>query len=156
MLILYQGLKPSRYYWEFVNSLRKVLILMPFPLLVSFSLSLKIMVAVIILMVTFRMQVHLNPYKNSDYNSIEILALLTGTLTISSGLIFTNDEDQEPVLNVILLTTILAFNIILVLRWTCLFMVSMSEKYRILKKIVDGINILMYKKEQLISNYLIN
>ena len=82
MLILYQGLKPDRYYWEFVNSLRKVLILMSFTLFVTFSIAYKIMIATIILLITFRIQVYLNPYKNEEYNSIEISALLAGTITI--------------------------------------------------------------------------
>jgi len=29
-LILYQGLNPERFYWEFVNTLRKVMILITF------------------------------------------------------------------------------------------------------------------------------
>ena len=155
MLILYQGLKPSRYYWEFVNTLRKVLILMSFSLFVTFSPSYKIMIAVIILIITFRIQVYLNPYKNKDYNSIEILALLTGTLTLSSGLIFTNDEDQKPFLNAILLIIVLTFNIAFVLRWTYLFMISMSEKYKIFKQVVTAIQYLMCKNEQINSNTLI-
>ena len=137
MLILYQGLKPDRYYWEFVNSLRKVLILMSFTLFVTFSIAYKIMIATIILLVTFRIQVYLNPYKNKEYNSIEISALLAGTITISSGLIFTiNDEDQESFWNAMILMFVIIFNIVFVLRWTYLFIKSMSEKYKLFKKIL--------------------
>ena len=44
MLILYQGLKHEKYYWEFVNSLRKVLILMSFSLLITYRPSYRIMI----------------------------------------------------------------------------------------------------------------
>ena len=134
MLILYQGLKPDRYYWEFVNSLRKVLILMSFTLFVTFSITYKIMIATIILLITFRIQVFLNPYKNKEYNSIEILALLAGTITISCGLIFTtDDEDQTSFWNAIILMFVIIFNIVFVLRWTYQFIKSMSEKYKVFK-----------------------
>ena len=143
MLILYQGLKPNRYYWEFVNSLRKVLILMSFTLFVTFSLAYRIMIAIIILLITFRIQINLNPYKNDDYNSIEILALLTGTVTIFSGLIFTmDDEDQESFWNAIIMMFVIVFNIVFVLRWTYLFMKTMSGKYKIFKRIVTVIQYL--------------
>ena len=143
MLILYQGLKPNRYYWEFVNSLRKVLILMSFTLFVTFSLAYRIMIAIIILLITFRIQINLNPYKNDDYNSIEILALLTGTVTIFSGLIFTmDDEDQESFWNAIIMMFVIVFNIVFVLRWTYLFMKTMSGKYKIFKQIVTVIQYL--------------
>ena len=134
MLILYQGLKPDRYYWEFVNSLRKVLILMSFTLFVTFSITYKIMIATIILLITFRIQVFLNPYEKKEYNSIEILALLAGTITISCGLIFTTDnEDQTSFWNAIILMFVIIFNIVFVLRWTYQFIKSMSEKYKVFK-----------------------
>ena len=140
MLILYQGLKPNRYYWEFVNSFRKVLILMSFTLFVTFSITYKIMIATIILLVTFRIQVYLNPYKNEQYNSIEILALLAGTITISSGLIFAvDDEDQESFWNAIILMFVIIFNIVFVLRWAYLFIKTMSEKYKLFKQIITVI-----------------
>ena len=153
MLILYQGLKPDRYYWEFVNSLRKVLILMSFTLFVTFSITYKIMIATIILLITFRIQVFLNPYKNKEYNSIEILALLAGTITISSGLIFSIDEqDQESFWNAMILMFVIIFNIVFVLRWVYLFIKSMSEKYKVFKLIIIVTQYAFCIKEQTKGN----
>ena len=117
MLILYQGLKHEKYYWEFVNSLRKVLILMSFSLLITYRPAYRIMIAVVILLATFRVQASLSPYKNNEYNEIEILALLTGSLTILSGLIFTSDEDQNTILNVLILIIVIKFNVTFILKW---------------------------------------
>ena len=103
MLILYQGLKPNRYYWEFVNTLRKVLILMSFALLVIVSLAYKILISLMILLFTFRIQVRLKPYKNDNYNNIEILAIFAGSITLFSGLIFINDEGNQTILNTLVL-----------------------------------------------------
>ena len=153
MLILYQGLKPDRYYWEFVNSLRKVLILMSFSLFVTFPIVYKIMIAIIILFITFRIQLYLNPYKKKEYNSIEILALLAGTITISSGLIFSIDEqDQESFWNAMILMFVIIFNIVFVLRWVYLFMKSMSEKYRVFKLIIIVTQYVFCIKEQTEGN----
>ena len=157
MLILYQGLKPDRYYWEFVNSLRKVLILMSFTIFVTFSIVYKIMIATIILFITFRIQVYLNPYKKKEYNSIEILALLAGTIKISSGLIFSiDDEDQESFWDTVILIFVIIFNIAFMIRWTYLFIQSMSEKYKMFKKIIIVIQYLFCISHQTKGNLASN
>ena len=142
MLILYQGLKPNRYYWEFVNSLRKVLILISFSLLITSSPIYRIMVAIIILLATFRIQLHLHPYRNENYNNIEILALLTGSLTILSGLIFTSDEEQNTILNAIVLVVVIIFNITFILKWLYLLILCLSEKYKIFQYILIVVDII--------------
>ena len=58
-LILEQGLKPDKFYWEFVNTLRKVLIL--FSLL--FNKSVAITFSLFTLIISARLQVYLKPYK---------------------------------------------------------------------------------------------
>ena len=55
-LILYQGLKPNRYYWEFINALRKVIILIINVLIPSDMWTYRIMIAVIFLLMFLRVQ----------------------------------------------------------------------------------------------------
>ena len=145
MLILYQGLKPDRYYWEFVNSLRKVLLLMSFSLLITYRPAYRIIVGVIILIITFRVQVRLNPYKKNEYNNNEILALLTGSLTILSGLIFTSDEEQNTILNVLTLTFVIIFNIIFIFKWSYLLILCLSEQYKLFQYMVLLIDVIRCK-----------
>ena len=145
MLILYQGLKPDRYYWEFVNSLRKVLLLMSFSLLITYKPAYRIVVGVIILIITFRVQVRLNPYKKNEYNNNEILALLTGSLTILSGLIFTSDEEQNTILNVLTLTFVIIFNIIFIFKWSYLLILCLSEQYKLFQYMVLLIDVIRCK-----------
>ena len=147
MLILYQGLKSDRYYWEFVNSLRKVLILMSFSLLITYKPAYRIMIAVVILLATFRLQISLSPYKNSEYNNIEILALLTGSLTILSGLIFTSDEDQNTILNMFVLVIVIKFNITFILKWSYLLIQCLSEQYKIFQFMIILIDVLRCKRK---------
>jgi len=73
-LILYQGLHPNHFYWEFVNTLRKVLILALFLL----ETNLQIVFSSMILVITSRIQIYLKPYKQTENNHVEILAMFAG------------------------------------------------------------------------------
>lgn len=148
MLILYQGLKPKTFYWEFVNSLRKVLILMSFSLFDTYNPLYKIMISVIILLATFRIQVYLKPYKDIRNNEIEILGLLSGTLTLFSGLVFTSDFKQTEVLNALILIVVLSINLKFILQWSYLFILCMSERYLFFKRLLIIIRVLLCKKEK--------
>ena len=154
MLILYQGLKIDRYYWEFVNTLRKVLILMSFSLLITFDPAYRIMVSVIILLITFRVQVGLSPYKKSEYNDVEILAILAGTMTLLSGVVFSTDEDQNTVLNVLILIAVIIFNITYICRWAYLLIVCLSEKYKVFRYMVEAINIIRCTRKFKLGNLI--
>ena len=154
MLILYQGLKPDRYYWEFVNTLRKVLLLMSFSLLITYKPSYRIMIGVIILLITFRIQVYLNPYKRNEYNDIEIIALLTGSLTILSGLIFTSDEDQNTILNGFTLIVVIIFNITFIFKWLYQLILCLSEQYKIFQFLVLIIEVLRCKRKLNIGTFI--
>ena len=147
MLILYQGLKPNRYYWEFVNTLRKVLILMSFALLVVVSLAYKILISLMILLFTFRIQVRLKPYKNDNYNNIEILAIFAGSITLFSGLIFINDEGNQTILNTLVLWFLIVFNIVFLARWAYLYVLCMSEKNKVFERILIIFKIMMCQKK---------
>ena len=153
MLILYQGLKPEKYYWEFFNSLRKVLILMSFSLLITYRPSYGIMIAIVMLLLTFRVQIRLNPYKKNEYNNIEILALLTGSLTILSGLIFTSDENQIAILNMLILIIVIVFNVSFILKWLYLLILCLSEQYKIFQYILIVFDILKWRKNVFKGRY---
>ena len=78
-LILYQGLKTKHFYWEFVNSSRKILILIAFLLPTEYQ----IMFSLVTLITTWRLQSYLLPYKDNDNNEVEILGVNVGIITLS-------------------------------------------------------------------------
>ena len=94
-LILNQGLKTKHFYWEFVNSLRKVLILISFVLPFSFQ----IVFSTSILIITWKVQDYLKPYKKNTNNDIEILALNAGVVTLLSGLVYNIENQTHETLN---------------------------------------------------------
>ena len=146
-LILYQGLKKNWFYWEFVNSLRKVLILIIFAALTTFSPLYRIVLSVIVLTISARVQIYLDPYKNSKHSEIELLAIVAGTTTLFSGLIYTSST-TDNLLNTLVLAWIFAFNIIFILEWLLLLFVTLSERFKFLMKVsnfYDKFNIVFVK-----------
>ena len=138
-LILYQDLKKNCFYWEFVNSLRKVLILIIFAALTTFSPLYRIVLSVIVLTITARVQIYLDPYKNSKHSEIELLAIIAGTTTLFSGLIYTSSTTVN-LLNTLVLAWIFSFNIIFILEWLLLLFVTLSERFKFLIKVSNFYN----------------
>jgi uncharacterized membrane protein len=113
LLILYQGLKRDKFYWEFVNTLRKIFLL--FVLMLSDTL--KILLSSSLLYLTIRLQIYLKPYKDEENNKIEILALTAGLTTLLSSIIFIS-EDSVSFINFGILIMIIIVNMKFILEWT--------------------------------------
>jgi len=111
-LIFYQGLKPDRFYWEFANTVRKILILAA----LLFQDTLKVVLSSIVLIVTARIQLYLEPYTNSRNNEVELLAILSGVVTILSTLIYTEEEKVDSIHRLVLALTIY-LNLIFFTKW---------------------------------------
>lgn len=94
-LILYQGLKPDVFYWEFVNTTRKVLVLIVVVFLARASVHLKALLITVVLVTFFRLQVYLSPYKLEENNGLELLEMSTGLITLFGGLLFISDDNRE-------------------------------------------------------------
>lgn len=144
LLILYQGLKPDRFYWEFVNTFRKVLILIMFAILSQFSISMGIILVIVLLVAIIRVQQKLDPYKESYNNEIEIKAIETGIITLDAGLIFMQ-ENSFSVLNTLVLILVVVVNVRFILEWLYLFAVCMSERHTKFKLVSM---LLLYMKEK--------
>ena len=125
-LILQQGLKPDKFYWEFVNTLRKVLILFS----LVFNKTITITISLIILVVSARLQVYLKPYKKSANSKVEFLALMAGVATIISGVIF-SQKNQIDSLNSVILIIMIVVNLKFVLEWFYLLLKVYEEKSQI-------------------------
>jgi hypothetical protein len=139
-LILYQGLRKRVFYWEFINSLRKVLILVAFAILEDFQ----IMTAVIVLVITSRIQINLKPYKKESNNDLEMIAITAGILTLASGTIFM-EEDSVGFLNFIVLIIVIIINAKFFLEWFYLFFLCCGERYPFFSKISSFIEVILFK-----------
>ena len=147
-LILYQGFKHEVFYWEFVNSLRKVLILLTLTVLISYDPFYKILISVIILIVSVRVQIYLKPYKDDKNNEIELLAVNTGLFTLFSGIIFSDDNNDIGWVNLLLFASVVIANTIFIVKWIYLFFECMSERYKIFAKLLEIMSALMCRKSK--------
>lgn len=111
-LTIYQGLRPSVIYWEFINTLRKILILMSLllPRTSSISMSLLILVS------SARLQNALSPYKNPHFSELEFMAIMSGSLTITAALVYL-EEESVGWLNAYIFIMVLMINSKFLLEW---------------------------------------
>ena len=147
-LILYQGYKHEVFYWEFVNSLRKVLILLTLTILISYNPFYRILVSVLILIISIRIQIRLEPYRDDKNNEIELLALTTGAFTLFSGIIFSNDNNDIGWANLLLFAAVIIANVVFLVKWIHLFFECMSDKYKIFAKFLEIVNMFICKKRK--------
>jgi len=130
-LILNQGLKRKHFYWEFVNSLRKVWILISFVLPTNYQMTF----STSMLIFTWRLQKYLQPYKNEKKNELEILGINIGIITLLWGMIYNTEDQTNDNLNFLVLWIMIFLNILFILRWTSRFLSTVGEKYPFLQKV---------------------
>jgi hypothetical protein len=124
-LILYQGLRTKTFYWEFVNTIRKLLILVSFAL----EINMRILVTALSIIFTLRLQKYLNPYKLKENNELELYAIIVAVVTVLSGLIF-NQEESTGYLNIIFLVIVAIVNIIFILKWIIIAARSFKSNFK--------------------------
>lgn len=125
-LLLYQGVKHDRYYWELVNTFRKFILLFLHVFIVDEFKVIKAMCGAFILFVCSIMQARLKPYKinvisdlgkiyNFDYFLIivhlEHREMLSSMLTLYGGLIFVQEDDSLQFLHIFIFILVVAANI---------------------------------------------
>ncbi|CAI2370626.1 unnamed protein product [Moneuplotes crassus] len=142
-LILYQGLTPECFYWEFVNTIRKGIVLTCLLL----PETGRIVLASITLVVSGRIQMSLKPYKRDSNNQVEFLAIMAGVVTILTGLVFLEQNSVES-LDAFVLFIICAVNAAFILNWTYLFTQEFEEKYK-LAKITNMIGCMLCKRKSM-------
>lgn len=130
MLILYQGLKTEKFYWEFVNTIRKVCLL----IVLLLSDTMKILCSVVLLVSTARLQIYLKPYKDDQNNTLELLAISAGLITMVSSLIFLQ-EDAVSVLDLLVLVVVVIFNAKFLIDWFYRMVQTLSPKSKFLRAV---------------------
>ena len=105
LLVLYQGLKLNRFYWELLNTARKTLLLWLPVFLSTYSLNYKVLSATLIMIIILRVQQRLEPYKSSNNNKLEFNEILTGAFTIFSTMIFQDKIINEPTIDFLIFLT---------------------------------------------------
>ena len=129
-LVLYQGLKKGAFYWEFVNTIRKVVLLFISTVLSTFSVYYTALVSVFFLFILTSIQIKIQPYEDKRYNKIEIRAITAGTMTLFCGVMFSqgDSQDKSPLLLPAIIILLIAINVSFIIEWLYLFIMSLNVR----------------------------
>ena len=145
-LILYQGFTRDVFYWEFINTIRKVLLIALNSMLSMISVIYRILLCIILLITVERLQQKLNPYILKENNEIEIKAIIAGTIVLFWGLVFEEGAKYHyPKFNKMGFAIIIVYNSHFILIWTYLFLDSLNFKNEKLKMFVKIYSYLVCK-----------
>jgi len=116
-ILLYQGLRQERYYWELVNTFRKFLLLSLHVFIPDTDKVLKSMFGSFILFSTSLLQGRLKPFKIEAVSDLEHKEMIASILTLYGGIVFVQDSDGLQVLSLIIFIMISILNIRFWVMW---------------------------------------
>ena len=128
--VLYQGLKQNTFYWEFVNTLRKVLLLLFSTVLSIFPLNYSAFLSIAILVVLIHVQIKIDPYEDKKHNHIEIKAVIAGTMALFCGIVFNQNssEQENPTIIMLIMAFLIIINLVFLIEWLYLFIKTFNIK----------------------------
>ena len=138
-LMLYQGLERSKFYWEFVNTLRKTIVLTVNTVLSLISTTYRVIFSVTLLIILIRIQERLKPFKSDTNNKIEIKSTIAGTIVLYCGILFeeTSNEEGFEGFSRMAFMFLIVVNVMFILDWLYLFLKSMNFKGAKMKVLIN-------------------
>jgi len=129
-LMIYQGFKNDRYFWELVNTIRKVSILAINVFLSRERLAYRIIFLTLLLFLFYRLQIRMEPYKNLINNQLERIEIIAGTFTLYGGIVFVQDQTHVNFIEIIVFILIMGINIYFVLFWIYCMLNTFKHNYQ--------------------------
>ena len=106
------------------------------------------------LIIILRVQQKIKPYKHQDNNYIEMCAIAAGIMTLFCGMIFTNQQGRRPGFYQMALLILFISNMVFLIKWFFLFMISMNFKKQYMIKFLHMYATLVCQKKSLSSYYI--
>ena len=116
-ILLYQGVRHERYYWELVNMFRKFVLLSLHVFIPDERKILKSLFGSVILFITSVMQARLKPFKINAVSQLEHKEMLSSILTLYGGIIFVQDTERLQALSIIIFILIIIINLRFWIMW---------------------------------------
>ena len=149
-IVLYQGLKDDRFYWEFVNTLRKVLIVWINVFLSNYALFYKGVLAIILIIILIRIQKVLDPYKLKVNNEWELASFNAACITLFGGLLYVSEVTRISFVDIFAFIVILIINVYFILLWVYLFSYSL-DRFKYVRKLTEFLKILLRRKDDVVN-----
>lgn len=144
--MLYQGYRPQIFYWEFVNTLKKFILIGLNVFLSRYDASYKGMTAVITIIILLRLQMWLKPYKLKVNNEIENASMVAILFTVFGGLLFIRTNNEVVILELLVFFMIIIINLVYFLFWIYL-MSKTYEHYNAGKKLATVLKIMLLRED---------
>jgi hypothetical protein len=139
IILLYQGLKDEVYYWELVNTFRKVVLLSLHVFIPDTLRIMKALFGVLTMFIISLIQARLRPFKIDIITTlgkwlpinftIEHREMVASLLTLYGGLIFVQESQSLTALSYVFFFLIMYMNMRYLLLWV-FCMASVYKKYR--------------------------
>ena len=149
-IVLFQGYKDSRFFWEFVNVFRKVTLLSINVFFTQYNPVYKGGIAVVIIIAIFRIQLKLNPYVYKWNNELELISSIATGLAIFGGIVFSSGG-TVPIIDLLIFFLIIIANFRFFIFWTYLMAKSMEDQFPIIHKLSVILSIILNRKDE--DNY---
>ena len=136
-LILYQGLRHKVFYWEFINTIRKVMIISLNTILSVLSLEYRVLLGIILLFLISRIQLMMSPYKLKENNDIEVMSIIAGMLVLYCGIIFEEGQTYDyPKFDSVAMFILIIYNVMFLAHWVYFFLESFNFTNETLRNLV--------------------
>lgn len=130
---LYGGYRPSRYFWEFIIMMRKLLFI-SLTLSASFhSTGLEVYVSVILIILSYILQIFSQPYAESELNSLENLSLIGAGCVTFCGLYFQLVSRRKEILDIIVIVCCLIGNLVFLVMFVKVYLMARIKQIKTLK-----------------------
>ena len=146
-IVLYQGLKDNRFYWEFVNTYRKVMIVSINVFLSNYPLFYKGVSAMILILVLVRVQLALDPYKLRVNSECEYWSYASSLVTLFGGILYVTDIQRVSFIDIFVFIVIILINSYFILLWVYLISFSL-HKFAIARKLTYYLKVILIRKDE--------
>ena len=144
--IIYIGYREEWFYWEFVNTFKKFVIISLNVFLSQVSKSYKGMIAVITIIILIRIQKILKPYILKVNNELENSSMVAVGFTLYGGLLFMKGQSQVSFIEVFVFILIIVINVVYIMFWVYL-MAKTYDRHEVAKKLVALLKIVLFRNE---------
>jgi len=146
-IVMYQGLRHPMYYWEILNIIRKVLILSFNVFFPDSATMYKGILAVLLVILIYRMQIYLRPYVNKANDDWELISSVATGITLSGGLVFASEETVD-VLDIFIFILIIYCNAKFFLLWSFLMSVAWEDMFPWIRKLSTVLGVCLNRKSE--------
>ena len=116
-LLLYQGLRHERYYWELVNTFRKFALLSIQVFVTDEFKVIKSLLGSLILFLASVIQARQKPFKITAVSDLEHREMISSILTLYGGIIFVQEPNDLQFLSIVIFVMVVITNLRFWIMW---------------------------------------